>query len=870
MTEFATATSYKMGSTAQDWNVRIIFAEPLAYKDYSGYQDGYGVDAEKKRLVTCTSRVDGHTESVKVNITGTPLGGGTDAKAKITFPYKMAVGVYDVFLPYGLFRTQSGNVTAETRFQVTVIGDDSPLTLKSFSPAEGYEWDASEATQAKETDGAAVTATMTFDKVVASIAKPDATVLTASYGAVYHPEPYITILNKQSVAFSLGALPDGNYTLEVPAGVFVAINGMGNSPFTLHFSVKGSQSMQWALPFYNRPTTNPSNNAVVETLDEVTFAFSRNGFRAPSSLLKSTAEVLALTEEYPAGSDPNDPDARPTINSEPITGATLALNADGTLVVKMPYTINTKKRLLINVPEGAVNNLPGGGRSLSARERFEQGGCTNPAASVTVIVKGKTTVDPEGPDTPDPEQPGGGEEPDADKWALPTYTDVTVNPADGSTVKSLANISIALSHDDYDDPFAIVPNMGNAATATFVKGTTETLLEGLKATVVNGQFVITFPQPVNEAGRVVVTIPKGMTNNLMMPINSMTPQQIYEAGGCTNPAMTLTYYVVPEDLPVRDVTGLGYDTEYKKDADGNFAKDENGQYIRIDKYDSLVDAQLDPAAEDRVTVIYFWFDVPFTSINYQGGASVTNITTGIPMSIANVGFKSGGDSYRNNVIALRLSSDSYIYSEQLHQGIYEVVLPAGIATTAEGIKNGGLTFRFTFGDPSQAYHVEDVDLEPFVGDYEAVSIEGESDYGERFRLDKTDGAYVVSGLRQTPLNIPVGTRGTDFVLRPTKAGSYSFASPTGGDVKMLFQENEGDLYIFIDAFVIGSPDDPASEGGVTSYKRVELQATGIDPTSERPSHTASDPTYTLDGRRSAPATSSAPAVRIVAGAKRLK
>lgn len=908
---------YKVGSTAKDWVLHINFDEPLAYRDFLGYAEHYGVDAAKAAQATCTAADGTQVKIVDLWVSGSFSANGSDAKAAIKFPYTMLPGVYDVYLPYGLFKTRSGDVTAETRFQVTVTGDDSPLTLKSFTPAEGYAWDASEATQTKETDGADVTATMTFDKVIARVAKPDAAVLTASYGAVWHPEPYITILNKQSVAFSLGALPNGDYTLEVPAGVFVAVNGKGNSPFTLHFSVNGSKASQWALPFYNRPTTTPANNAVVETLDEVTFAFSRNGYAAPCALLSSAASVSMLIEVYPAGADPNDPDVLPTVKTEALQGAYLTLSDDGLLAVKMPYTIESPMRLLVSVPEGAVSSLPDGGVGLTARERFEQGGCVNPAASVTIIVKGKSSVDPDGPDTPDPEQPGGGEDPDDDPWALPTYTDITVTPADGSTVKSLASISIALSHDDYDDALGLFPGMKTAATAEFVAGTSTTPVE-VTAAVKEGNLNITFAKPISEAGKVVVSIPKGMTNNLAMPVATMTPQEIYEEGGCTNPAMTLTFYVVPEDLPVRDVTGIGHDTEYKKDANGNFVKDENGQYIRIDKYDSLLDAQLDPAKGDRVTVIYFWYDMPFASLNYTGGASVTNLTTDTPVGVASVGFKTSGDSNRKNVIELRLASDSYIENEQLHQGLYEVVLPAGIAKTAEGIKSGGCTFRFTFGTPDEAYRPEDFDIEPYVGQYEAIYKEDETEYAESFTLGSWADGYYITGLHGTSLRVPIAVSRGRLVLQAVETDGYTFASPTGDDVVVVFQQGsdatddtpsisvpgeeyiyaadattmadaEPDdnatstplpevsvsadgLYIYIDAYVITTPNGETLEGGVTTCRLTAGPTpTGIDgndiegmPTDDG-SHGKH---YGIDGRKAATGAS-ATHIRIVGKDKRM-
>lgn len=442
----------------------------------------------------------------------------------------------------------------------------------------------------------------------------------------------------------------------------------------------------------------------------------------------------------------------------------------------------------------------------------------------------------------------------AGSWAqsettIPTYTTVSTTPEDGATVSAITSVSISLSSEDYDAPLGIMPGAA-AVTAVKLVGETEEPLTGLKSAVKDTKLIVSFDKPFTEAATVVINIPQGITNNLAMPVANMTTQEIIAEGGCTNPAITLTLHVVPSVLPVKDVTGVGYDTKYLQDEDGNFIKDEKGQYIRVDKYDSLIDAQLEPAKEDRVSVMYFWYDEQFASIDYKGGASVTNVTTGVPFDIADVSFKTGGDSHRNDVIELRLSSADYIYSKDYHQGVYEVTLPEGIATTANGLKNGGFTFRFTFGDPEQAYVPKVLNLDAYLGDYKAVSEEGEQVSQETFSFKKDTSkgvpTYFIEGLCGSKLSIPVEAKDDNFFLKFTEEGVEAFMSLRGGDVQVFFTENEGEPYIFIDEYALYQDDDVVM-GGAIYFKRVRAV---IDALSAPVSEGYETAVYDLQGRHS--------------------
>lgn len=410
---------------------------------------------------------------------------------------------------------------------------------------------------------------------------------------------------------------------------------------------------------------------------------------------------------------------------------------------------------------------------------------------------------------------------------IPTYTTVTTDPIDGATVSAITNINISLSREGYDAPLGIMPGAA-AVTAVKLNGTAEEPIEGVTAMVKAEKLIVSFDKPFNEAATVVVRIPEGLTNNLAMPVATMTTEEIIEEGGCTNPAINITLHVAPSVLPVKDVTGIGYGTYYLQDEDGNFVKDDKGQYIRVDKYDSLIDAQLQPANGDRVTVMYFWFDENFSAIDYKGGATVTNVTTGVPMGVADVSFKTGGDSHRNDVIELRLSTADYIYSEDLHQGVYEVVLPEGIATTANGLKSGGKTFRFTFGDPEQAYVPVKLDLDAYLGDYKAVAEEGEENPSEEsFTLVKEGNDYFVTSLCGSTLSIPVKANGNNIELEMTEArNGEAFMSLKGGNVNMVLNENDDKRYIYLDQYALYDANNNRFVGGIIYF---EQQPKAVEP-----------------------------------------
>lgn len=654
---------YVSGSTSKNFSVKVVFAEGLQFVDKTKAMEGYGVNPALLPYVSCVG--DGQTKVsvAKVSVNAAYKEGSYSeyepAYGVIELPYTMAVGEYTVHLPYGLFNTQQGGVSASHNFRVSVLSDDTPLTLLSHQPANDYSWNADPENEL--TDGESLMVTLNYNKIIASVNADKEITLTSASGKTYKPESCsIGMLNKSQGLVSFGKLPDGAYTFSMPADVFVGANGLGNEALSFAFSITGSKVDEWALPLYTTVVATPSNNSLVRSLTQISISLSRDGYDAPIGILKDKGSVTAskLITTYPDNAD--DPEALPTVTSEAI--------------------------------------------------------------------------------------------------------------------------------------------------------------EGVTASVRGGQLLISFATPVAEEAKVLVNVPAGIVNNLAMPVATMTPQEIFEEGGCTNPAISLTFDVHPTTIKVTDVTGIGTVDHWEKDAEGHD--------VRVDTYKSLINAQLVPPVNngdggDRITYIYFWYPEEFASLSYAGGASITNVTTQKPYNIAAIEFKTGGDAYRKNVIQMRLSTENFIYSDVYDQGEYEVVLPGGFALTADGMTNEGITFRFTFGDPEKAYHPESINLDAYLGDYRNMMDEGETvSFVETFKFEKIDGQYCVTELCGSSLVIPVEANASGFVLKLTEnEAGEAFMSYSGSDVVVNFAEQGGKPYIFIDQYALYSASGEPIVGGATYYEQ---------------------------------------------------
>lgn len=388
-----TGNSHTFGSTTGDWSIRLNYQAPLAYRDFAGYADGYGTDKGLISAITCTEKSNGTTVSVKnARVSGSPTVEpiGSDAYGLIFFPADMPVGTYNVHVPKGLFTTAMGAVTAAADFELTVTPDRTPFTITSTSPTEGYAWDASEATNAKETDGNFSTITLTFNKNIARVDAESQELVLVNNTTGRESKATICAIsattNKRLGIIAFDNQPNGDYTFSLPAGVFYDAAGNANEPFTLHFSISGSALAPWMLPTYNNTVASPANNSTVESLSEVSFNFSRNGYAPPRTLYTNTKAYAAkITEVYKEDVDYSGPEMTPELQSQDIEDVTLAIDGN-TLKVRFAEPINEATRVVVTIPANTVINVPLI-RGMTAQQLYEKGGCTNAAVQITINVK---------------------------------------------------------------------------------------------------------------------------------------------------------------------------------------------------------------------------------------------------------------------------------------------------------------------------------------------------------------------------------------------------------------------------------------------------------------------------------------------------
>lgn len=384
--ELGGTTEYVQGSTAGDWKVRVYFQEPLAFKDSYEASTGYGVNNDLVKFVKYYTSEDNKNKVNDVKVGASATGDGSDSYGTISLPNTLTPGTYTIHLPYGLFTTKSGKVTSACDVQVSVIGDSEPLNLASTSPKENDIWNADP--EDEDNNGESINITLTFDKILSTVNTNGKTITltnTTTGRNFTYEFCKVNIINKKQGVISYGKLPNGVYTFSLPADVFVSANGKGNSPVNISFSVKGSTAAAWELPTYNQTTINPSNNSKVSDISQIEIALSREGFTAPVEI-KSNAEVTAVRtwEIYKEGVDYNDPDNKPEIKSENITGFGVSL-VDGKIVISRNTPYTTEGRVTISIPAGIVTNVAGG-FSMTDEALYKQNGCTNADIQITLNV----------------------------------------------------------------------------------------------------------------------------------------------------------------------------------------------------------------------------------------------------------------------------------------------------------------------------------------------------------------------------------------------------------------------------------------------------------------------------------------------------
>lgn len=435
---------------------------------------------------------------------------------------------------------------------------------------------------------------------------------------------------------------------------------------------------------------------------------------------------------------------------------------------------------------------------------------------------------------------------------LPTYDNIVVDPASGSTVAALSTVTIDLSREGYDAPIGIMPGAG----AIQLNSGETTLDNEIKASVKAGKLTLTITPAITENMDVTISIPSGMTNNLPMPVATMSQDELIEEGYCTTPAIDLSYTIAPEPVKYLYSINLNARTFYN-----------DGKATEADIY--LDDAKIDINSFWGVTWVDLVFEKEFVNTTFDKALyktiSVRNLTLNKQMSLT--AYPMRDEIVRGNTLRLFLSGDNYINVSD-RQGEYEIIFPEGIARTADGLPNQAVTIHFTYGNPASV-GADNINIEHFLGDYKVSTVAGESTYGIYVKtmtlaMD-ANGDLSLTGLGKSGLTIPIVKENGNYIAKATTNGSSSFCSVNGGDAGVTFTTNGGKNYILIDASVI-TVSGKEYEFGDRYYEQTSLTpppATAIE--SVREQSTVSAVSYNLDGTRTY--NNGASGIRIINGRK---
>lgn len=385
-------TSYASGSTSKPWSVYVYFQEGLKYDAGTPYS---GANADAKKWIKITNTTT--KETVLYDNVFVSNGFGI-----LSLPYSMAAGTYNVHLPYGLFTTESNMPTAACDFEVEVTASNVAFELISVSPENNETW---EATVTERDNNNTVTYyrdfsfIFNFSKNLTSIntVGKDLALLQSETGRKFPcTNANIGYLDKKQGSLYYGKIPNGHYTLNLPAGVFTDADGNGNEAMTLTFIVTKGED-PFSLPTFEKVTSNPTSGSVEYYNDllvlKVKFDSETYG-RAITTW--NTTSGLKATKFVPD-------------NSDEAGGSNVAISkvtstfVDGELRVTIPTSgLSESQAITVTVPAKYVINKSNASTSSSALEGlYKDGACTNAETAISFTAKRVSKGDVNGDGTID-------------------------------------------------------------------------------------------------------------------------------------------------------------------------------------------------------------------------------------------------------------------------------------------------------------------------------------------------------------------------------------------------------------------------------------------------------------------------------------
>lgn len=404
VTSVTGTTEIKEGSVSKNFSVDLVLNENLPY-DKPGSDKNAKPSEVLKQFVTVTGANGKKSEVASYSLVyeSTDHGeAGTSYSChtiRLFFPYNIKADTYTVHLPYGLYTTVNGNKTPTYEFNLNVTADENPyLTVKSKFPTEDMIIKYVAASQTKEPDASKgefeksnITATVVFNEVVESIdeSKKAGVVLTNStVGVNYKPVSVIrdaAIFGKVSGAVSIAypELVNGEYTLTIPAGLFVG-SAKTNEEITVHFTVKGFDKVTLKPYVMTTDEITPKANNMLEKLqklENITVSYKGEYGQAAAVVGNASGINVRRYTEVLEGEGEEIIPVRTYYDVE--TTPSVAV-ADGKMVVSFSPALLTGM-YEVNIPAGMVANMSANGMTMA--EKVNAGYAESPAYTMTFNVE---------------------------------------------------------------------------------------------------------------------------------------------------------------------------------------------------------------------------------------------------------------------------------------------------------------------------------------------------------------------------------------------------------------------------------------------------------------------------------------------------
>lgn len=404
VTSVTGTTEIKEGSVSKNFSVDLVLNENLPY-DKPGSDKNAKPSEVLKQFVTVTGANGKKSEVASYSLVyeSTDLGeAGTSYSChtiRLFFPYNIKADTYTVHLPYGLYTTVNGNKTPTYEFTLNVTADENPyLTVKSKFPTDGMTIKYVAASQTKEPDASKgefeksnITATVVFNEVVESIdeSKKAGVVLTNSTDGVnYKPVSVIrdaAIFGKVSGAVSIAypELVNGEYTLTIPAGLFVG-SAKTNEEITVRFTVKGFDKVTLKPYVMTTDEITPKANNMLEKLqklENITVSYKGEYGQAAAVVGNASGINVRRYTEVLEGEGEEIIPVRTYYSVE--TTPSVAV-ADGKMVVSFSPALLTGM-YEVNIPAGMVANMSA--NRMTMAEKVNAGYAESPAYTMTFNVE---------------------------------------------------------------------------------------------------------------------------------------------------------------------------------------------------------------------------------------------------------------------------------------------------------------------------------------------------------------------------------------------------------------------------------------------------------------------------------------------------